>query len=319
MFVVVGTTTLDLLVSGLERMPKMGEDEFTTSNLAFCREPLRMTPGGNGGNSAFALARLGADVTLCTGIGSDAAGRMLLDWLGEAGVDPGGIVRYGQAATSTTTIITDRARNRQSFHHAGASWAYGSGDLPEQLLRQAEVLLFTSYPLLRAFRPEGARRVLERAHRGGAVTALDLGPAVGRPAALEELSSVLPFVDYLLANAHELAVCTREADLESGIARVLDAGAACAVIKRGREGATLRPAGALTARYVPGFPVEAHGTVGAGDAFDAGFLFRLQQGADPEEAARFANAVAACVVSAPEGVFGSPTRAEVEAFLATSD
>ena len=48
---------------------------------------------------------------------------------------------------------------------------------------------------------------------------------------------------------------------------------------------------------VPGFPVDAVNTVGAGDVFDAAYLYARRLGWPPVERLRFANALAAMVVS----------------------
>ena len=99
------------------------------------------------------------------------------------------------------------------------------------------------------------------------------------------------------------------------IARILDAGAGWAIIKQGSQGAALRRAGSAHSTPIPSFKVEARFTVGAGDSFNAGFLFGLGQKWDEAQAVRFANATAALVVSAARGVLGAPTLAEVESLI----
>jgi sugar/nucleoside kinase (ribokinase family) len=192
---------------------------------------------------------------------------------------------------------------------------YAPSDFPTNLLQPGGVLLASAYPLLPAWRPQGFAEVLAQARWAGMMTALDIGPAIGRPTALDELREMLPDVDYLLCNRHELAVCTGEETPAAGMAALAAAGAGCVVVKQGREGVSIRlPDGKSIS--VPGFVVEARFTVGAGDAFNAGFLFALKQGQSIMGAATFANAVAARVVSAARGALGAASLAEVEALLA---
>ena len=94
MFLVIGTTTLDLLNSGIPQMPTVRGDEFTVDSLVFCPEPLQMLLGGNGGIAAYALARLGAAVTLGSAIGQDPSGDLLTQWLQSAGVDTRALLRH---------------------------------------------------------------------------------------------------------------------------------------------------------------------------------------------------------------------------------
>ncbi len=68
-------------------------------SLAFHDEPLRTSLGGNGANSALALARLGAEVNLVGGLGEDHLG----DWMAEQLVDAGG-VEYRTATPKNRTV-----------------------------------------------------------------------------------------------------------------------------------------------------------------------------------------------------------------------
>ncbi|MFN8486942.1 MAG: carbohydrate kinase family protein [Caldilineaceae bacterium] len=317
MFVIIGTANVDLLVSGFAKMPGGGGDEFTTSNLVFCDAPLQLVLGGNGGNCAYVLGGLGAPTALCSAVGQDELGALVCNWMVERHVDLSGLVRHAQRATAFTTIVMDNALNRLAFHHPGALAALTYEDLPSSLLQKADVVLVTGYTILPGLRPDGFARALAEAKHHGAITAVDIGPAIGEPAQLAELHPLLPAIDYLIANRHELAVCTGTEDVEEGARRLLQAGARCLVIKLGKAGAAIRTAATQT--LVAGFTVETRSTVGAGDAFNAGLLYGLQQGWPLEKAVRFGNAVAALVVSSERGILGSPALSQVETFLRKLD
>jgi sugar/nucleoside kinase (ribokinase family) len=321
MFLVIGTTTLDLLNRGIPQMPTVRGDEFTVDSLVFCPEPLQMLLGGNGAIAAYALARLGASVALGSAIGQDPSGDLLSHWLHSVGVDTRALVRHPTAATSTTTLISDVARNRLAFHHPGSSLHYGPTDLPAEILSQTSVLLISAVTLFDQWRPHGFAHLLASAKAAGAITALDIGPAIGQPVTLAEIAFLLPQVDYFICNEHELAVCC-EVDKTAtgsaaGMAQLLAAGAGCVVTKRGAEGALLQTKGDRSPTTIPAFAVNAHTTVGAGDSFNAGFLYALHQGHPPPVAARFANAVAALVVASAQGALGAPTLSQVEQLCST--
>lgn len=317
MFVIIGTANVDLLVSGFDQMPGGGSDEFTTNNLVFCDNPLQLMLGGNGGNCAYVLAGLGAPTALCSAAGQDALGDYVQNWLAERHVDLTGFVRRSHWATAFTTIVMDKTLNRLAFHHSGALASLTYADLPAHLLRTATSLLVTSYPIMPGLRLAGFAKVLAEAHARGTITAIDIGPAIGQPAHVAELSPMLPSLDYVIANRHELTVCTGVEDIEQAASIFLRAGARCVIVKLGKAGALIRTAGIYT--HVPGFTVATHSTVGAGDSFNAGLLYGLQQHWPIETAARFGNAVAALVVSSARGVLDSPTLGRVEAFLREMD
>ncbi len=314
MFLVVGSTTVDIFVSGVAWLPGWGGEEFSVSNLAFTDEPLRLSLGGNGANAAFALGRLGADVRLLSAVGDDALGATVCGWLEDAGVATAGL-RRRDLATATTVLIVDEQRNRLIFLHPGAYPAVTLTDLPANWTNGLTALLITGYTLMHGLRPAGYLEVLRQAHAAGAHTAVDIGPAIGEVARLAEIAPLLPWVDTLIANEHELAACVDAPDLEGRAAALRAAGARRLVVKQGEAGVTLFGEGAPI--HVPAFAVEARQTVGAGDAFDAGMLWALAQGWDEIDALRYGAATAALVVTTKCGILDAPRRATVERFLAS--
>lgn len=314
MFVVIGTSTVDLLISGLDRIPRLEGDEFTASSLAFCEQPLLKVLGGNGANSAYVLATLGAPVALVSACGQDDMGQDIARWLQQRGVDLRFFLRHAELATATSTIITDSASNRLTFHHAGASQGLDGESVSQKVVQAATTLLITGYTVMPELRRWGYGQLLAAAKKAGAVTALDIGPAIQPPAKLEELRPILPAVDYLLSNEYELEICVGSDNLEENAARILATGARCLIVKRGSEGASAWRRG--TERLdVRGFSVEANFTVGAGDTFNAGLLFALGNGMPLPTALAFANATAALTVKTRRGVLDAPTRNEVDEFL----
>jgi sugar/nucleoside kinase (ribokinase family) len=313
MFLIIGTANVDLIVSGFERMPVVMGDEFTTSSLVFCDEPLALVLGGNGGNCAYVLAGLGAPTALCSAVGQDQLGQIVRGWLAERGVNLTGFVHQLQQATAYTTIVSDRALNRLAFHHPGALATYTERDVPADLLAASDVVLATSYTIMPRLRPNGFTQILAAAHQRGAITALDIGPAIGSPAVTSELTPLLPHTDYLLANQHELAVCTGEQTVAQGVEQLLQAGAHTVIIKQGAAGATI-----YTAKRqwpVAAFAVGVRSTVGAGDSFNAGLLYGLQQKWSIERAVRLGNAVAALVISSERGILDAPKLEQAKRLL----
>jgi len=71
-------------------------------------------------------------------------------------------------------------------------------------------------------------------------------------------------------------------------------------ITRGEQGCAILKDGEFT--QVPGFRVQIADTVGAGDAFAAGFVHGLSQGWTAQQIGRFANAVGAVVASKPGAI-----------------
>lgn len=307
MFAVFGSTNVDLFIGGVDRLPSLGREEFAVDNLAWCGEPLRMVIGGNGANSAYILAKLGVHVRLASAIGEDLLGNVVHDWLRAAGVDQSWLRRRTDAATSTTTIVSDAARRRLSFHHPGAYATYTQEDLPAGWSKGLDVLLITGYPLLKGLRPHGCRALVATAKAAGAITALDVGPPIGEPVTLAELEPLLSALDYVVINEYEMQLLAQQANIMSEsladqVEPLLARGARALVVRQGAWGATLFGNG--HAHHAPAQKCEVLQTVGAGDAFNGGFLNGLAQGLHASDALALGNSVAQQVVSSRDGVFG---------------
>lgn len=313
MFLVIGTTTVDLFVAGTEQPDLAAADGFRSGNLVFCRDPLRLNLGGNGACTAFALAGLGAPVTLASAVGADPLGGLVVDWLRGRGVDLRGLLRCAEHATATSTVVMQAADRQVVYHHLGATDEMAWSSAWARLAEEASVVLATGYPHTRQMRQGGFAQALGLAHMQGKVTALDVGPAIAAPVTLRELAPILISVDYLLGNAHELTGCTGTHDWEDAATALLEAGARCVVVKQGDRGVAVRSR--RESVDLPAFPVPARITAGAGDSFNAGFLLGVERGQSLADAARLGSAVAALVVSGPQGIMSAPDGDAVAAFL----
>lgn len=293
--VVVGSANADLVI-GVARRPAAGETVLGSDVATY--------PGGKGGNQAVAAARLGARAALLARVGDDAHGRLLLDTQRAAGVDTAA-VRVGGAPTGVALITVDPSGDNSIVVSPGANARLTPHDIEASapLLAAARVVsLQLEIPL---------ETVAAAVRAAGPATRVVLNPSPPAPLPPE----VLAACDPLVLNEHEARALLAEQpdgagdDPRSWAAALLTRGARSVVI-------TLGPAGALTAdrdghTRVPGVPVEAVDTTGAGDAFTGALAWRLGVGDDLVTAARFAVRVGALAVTRPGAQQSYPTAAEV--------
>ena len=318
MFVIIGSTTADLFIFSQQHqndMDKASDDGFRAGNLVFCDDAPQLILGGNGGCSAFVLAGLEVPTALCSAVGRDHFGGRLVGWLEDRNVNLEAMLFSETNATSASAIILLDAANQFVYHHLGATRDITPDLIPQSLITNTEVLLVTSYSLIPALRNGRFNSILATIHEAGSICALDIGPAIGEPVLLGEIQSLLPSIDYLIANTHELSVLGQTSDWKESGRRLLKAGASCIVIKRGVDGASV--IGPEIEIDVPGFDVESRISVGAGDAFNAGFLWGIRQNWPLQQSVQFANGLAALIVGGSNGIFDAPTAARVNAFLAS--
>jgi sugar/nucleoside kinase (ribokinase family) len=302
-----------------------------------------ITTGGAVSNTGVALHTLGVETVLVGKVGNDSLGRSILEVLRGhgAGLDAGMVVVPG-AVSSYTVVVSIPGSDRIFLHCPGANNDFASADVDLSRLQGAGVFHF-GYPAFMAatYANGGAelQRLYRRAKQAGVTTSLDQGmPDPGGPGGRADwgaiLAAVLPAVDVFLPSADELLyVVDRQrfgqgdnlgaADLSRLGARLLDMGVAVAGVKLGARGMYIRTASVARLRAMgaaapadPGawadrelwFPVfrpaRFVGATGAGDTAIAGFLAALLRGLGLLEAGRFATAVGACNVEAPDALSG---------------
>jgi sugar/nucleoside kinase (ribokinase family) len=308
-FFAVGGTTFDLLASGLQELPRADSagDEFTDRSLVHLPQTPVTTVGGNAGNAAYALARLGCPVHLVTPLAEDLFGRQLCSWLAEAGCQ---VWALPASETSINVVATDLAYRRVSFFRPVEVDAAAALDALDRLpLASGDHVLLTGYPhppdeVLLAW--------ASRARHVGASVALDIGPGVAG-LTISRLVPLLSTVDVLFGTRAEVSMV----DVRSGPDEMADRLAMMVlsglVVKDGAAGAEFRSPRRRV--RVPAFPVDAASSVGAGDVFDAAYI--AAEATDPARRLRFAAAAAALMLHRRRGVRGTPSRADIEKFLQT--
>ena len=157
---------------------------------------------------------------------------------------------------------------------------------------------------------DAAKRLLARARADGKKTVLDTGwdPNGWPVETVEGVRSLLSEVDIFLPNAEEAFAVTGVTDAMAA-AEALDkaSGGGLVVIKRGGEGSLARQGGQLW--VAPAFQTKVHDAVGAGDVFNAGFLYGYLRGWEIPVSMTFANATASVYVSRSQNRF--PSASEV--------
>jgi sugar/nucleoside kinase (ribokinase family) len=126
------------------------------------------------------------------------------------------------------------------------------------------------------------------------------------------IEAVYGFVDLLFVNRDEAKALGVDPDWRRAAAR-LATRVPLLVVKGGPEGASIiRGDGWQDYR---GFSVEAVDPTGAGDAFNAGFLFGYLAGRPLADCATWANACGAMTVGQPGGSGAFKSREDVEGFI----
>ncbi len=286
-----GNLTKDILVWPVDEI---------VFNTTVWVEDITTSIGGNGANTAYAIARLGGRVRLVGLVGQDQDGDEVLDKLRSAGVDVR--VDRGELPTPVTVVVVRSDGARSFLHRPGASRQAFATPLefaPELIEGCSHFHLANPFSMPEMRTQAGA--TLRRAREAGLTTSLDTGwDAWGHW--LDVISPCLPYVDILLANEGEAQRLSGHADPGSAAAFFRDHGVGGTIIKLGAQGCAVFD-GEGEVR-VPGFVVKAVDTTGAGDCFSGAYLVGLQSGMSSRDAARFANGAGALNVQRPGATTG---------------
>jgi ribokinase len=273
----------------------------------------RVGPGGKGSNQAVAVARLGAEAVFVTKLGRDMFGDMARRTYAAEGVSDRHIHESPEQATGAAVIVVDPGRGENAIVVAPGA----SNELTLAEVETAAADIAASAVFLTQF--ELKLPVVERGMRIAAKHGVKvvLNPAPAVPVA----TSIYRLADHLTPNESEArALSGLRVDSIDNAARAADFflghGARNVVITLGARGALVK--NAKLCEHVPAFEVgPVVDTTGAGDAFNGGFAVALAEGADPVAAARFGCAAAGLAVTRLGTAPAMPSRAEVEALLAS--
>jgi sugar/nucleoside kinase (ribokinase family) len=261
---VLGEANVDLIARAADPMPVYGQEKLL--------HDLVLTVGSSACIFACQAAKLGLRTALVSVVGDDEFGRYLLRALGECGVDTARVERSSRLKTGVTLSLTTPG-DRAMLTYPGTIGALESAAVDPRWLEQARHVHVASY-FLQAALAAGLPELLARARRAGTTVSLDTGwdPAErwdgGLQATLAEVDLFLPNETEALNISGQASVWAALAELAGRIPTV--------AVKLGAEGAIAR-SGAEMAQ-VPAIAVEVVDTTGAGDSFDAGFVYGYLQG-----------------------------------------
>jgi sugar/nucleoside kinase (ribokinase family) len=279
----------------VERFPAPGTKVRADAVLAI--------PGGCAANAAVAVARLGGMARFAGPLGTDDASARILAGFAHAGVDISGVQRVDGGSVSVSGIFIDGAGEKMVATRRGEKLADARPRHPQSLVADIDVVMadnrFPNFvqPICDAARTRGIPVIVD----GDQAASLD--------------DPLFAVATHVVFSSEALCASTGRSDLAAALT------AAAAVTRGSFLAATNGPNDVLwidtdAVRTMPVFAVEAIDTLGAGDTFHGAFALALAEGREAIAAMRFAAAAAAVKCTRFGGISGTPSRAEVEGFLA---
>lgn len=298
---VIGEINPDLILRGGDVEPAFGQAEKLV-------ESATLTVGASSVIMACGAARLGLRVAFCGVVGDDLFGRFMLDAMRERGIDTTACRVDPALQTGFSVILARDDGDRAILTYPGSIAAQSAADIDTRLFRDARHLHTGAYFLLDRLRPD-LPRVFAEARRLGLTTSLDPNHD---PSGRWDAGDILSHTDVFLPNETEALAITRTATLDDALA-ILAARVSVTAVKRGAAGGLARRGDEQVS--APPAPVRVVDTVGAGDSFDAGFLYGYLRGWALHESLHLALACGSLSTTAAGGTAAQPTLEEALAFI----
>lgn len=278
--------------------------------------------GGDTSNTVIAAARQGARVGYVTALGTDPFGDAFMQLWSREGVDTTGVRRNPEAHTGVYFVSHGATGHVFSYLRAGsAASRLGPQELPEGYLASARYLHISGISqAISSAACDATFRAIEIVRKAGGKVSYDtnlrlkLWPLVRARAIVD---ATIPLCDVIFPSLEDATVLTGLTDPNEMVDRYLGMGAPLVALKLGGEGVLV--ATAKERRHLAGRKVKTVDATGAGDTFDGAYLSAIATGANPFEAAHYANAAAALSTQGFGAVAPIPRRNDVLAYLTRED
>lgn len=298
---VYGDINIDLILPGVSHIPAPGQEDVV--------DDIHTCIGGGAALFIMGCGKLGLKTIFQTEIGQDHYGQFLLEKLESNQVDCSLVHSNEDMKTGISLSFTDE-KDRSFLTYRGTNGKLDIGLLDVEAVAKSKLIHITMYAGTRNH--EKYLELLRRIKEMPEVTVSfdvcwdDSGEWY------EGIYELLPYIDILFMNETEAIHYSRKENVLDAMA---DLGKYCRVVvgKLGKKGSMAVFNGE---RYnKSGFTVIPKDTTGAGDSFNAGFVYGYLNGKDISQCLELGNACGALSTTAYGGNTAFPDVEELEKFL----
>lgn len=298
----IGELNVDMILTGLKSLPVIGR-EIIAQNCS-------LVLGSSTAICASGIARLGLKTGFRGKVGRDRFGDVVMESLAGNSIDTSNII-VDDSINTGVTVSLSMDKDRALVTYMGSIEAFGPEDVDVSLLNNVRHIHVGSFFLQHRLRP-GLAKLFAAAGEKGVTTSLDAG--------WDDTANwdygifdVLRFTDIFFPNEGEALNITKKKDVKEAV-DLLAQYAKTVVVKCGSKGAIGKRGNELL--EAPTFshlkPID---TTGAGDSFNAGFIYGFLNGFDFKECMTYGNACGSISVTRVGGASACATLDEVERLI----
>ena len=255
-----GALNVDVLFK-TDRIAGAEEESFVESYTEVC--------GGSAANTAVGLARLGCKVGFVGKVANDHEGKLQIECLKTEGVNTDGVIEATKGKSGSVLGFVDKKGARALYINPGVNDTIEPRELKWDYVFQTNFIHLTSFAGEKPFRAQ--KKILGNLPSDVKVS-FDPGSLYARKG-LKVIEPLIRSSYVMMPNALELELLTGETDCPKGAAMLIDMGVKIVAVKLGSRGCYVT--NGEERKTIQPFKVQALDTTGAGDAFNAGFLYGL--------------------------------------------
>lgn len=246
--------------------------------------------GGSAANTIVGLARLGLNTGFVGKVADDREGRLLLDNFKKENINTNGIVVSKRGRSGVVMGFVDKSGERALYVAPGVNDTIDFKEVSANYVKRTRFLHLTSFV---SEKPLESQKKLVKQLPEHVKVSFDPGMLYAKKG-LSVLRPIVRRVFAILPNKVELRLLTGK-EFEDGAKTLIGEGVRVVAVKLGRKGCFVT--NGEESYMVKSFKVNVVDTTGAGDAWNAGFLYGVLKKKSLWECGKLGNFVAArCIM-----------------------
>lgn len=299
----IGDINIDILTEKIKNFPER-DKQIVIKNLF-------IDVGGCAANFSYALSKLNVKVRFIGKLPKDIFRDFILKRMGDVDVK----AIDDENPTGITYAINFEDNTRSFITYQGSNTSLTINDINFDLI-EGKFLHIASY-FLQNLGKEGTLKIFKYAHKKGMKTSYDTGwdPFGWKKEKIEEIREILNDVDIFFPNLDEGKKITEEEDKDKICDKLLSYGVKIIALKMGKNGAYI--VNEKERIFIEPFKINAKNikdTTGAGDVFDAAFIYGMLKNFNLEDSGKIAS-IAAGLKLRGFGREKYPTIEEINEFM----
>ncbi|WP_457550608.1 carbohydrate kinase family protein [Archaeoglobus sp.] len=264
----------------VSEIPKAEEESYVLD--------LKVYPGGSSANTIVGLSRLGLKTGFIGKVGKDEEGAFLVEDLKKEGVDTHNVI-VSDGRTGCAMVFVDKKGERAILLDPALNDTIGFDEIDLDYVNKFKLLHLSSFVCKFNDSSFESQKKLVEIFNG--VVSFDPGSIYAK-FGLEKIKPLIKHTDVFMPNEGEVKLLTG-LDYKDGAEFFLQ-WCEVVVVKRGDKGCYITDG--KNSYEIPAYNVKVVDTTGAGDAFNAGFLYGYLKGKGLDECGKLGNYIASLCI-----------------------